>query len=341
MENILNVKSGAIAEFYDILKNNDIEGKFLFITDKFLDDLFGDKIKYQIEKLGEFQTEYVKDNSIKYAMEISEKIIENDIDYLIGMGGGRVLDVAKYASYISKIPFISVPTTVANDGLASPIAVLKKSDGKVKSLGCIMPKVIILDIDFVKNSPVELIKAGIGDTISNYMALKDWKFAESVNKDVINNFAYLMSENALDALLRTNYNNICPEFIKILADSLILSGIAMQYAGSSRPVSGSEHLFSHALDYYTNHNNLHGIQVALGTIAMLKLLKEDYSELLNYLNRFEVNINPEKLGITKEEFVFCMQNAALMRPKRFTNLSVMELGKEKLEKIYDELREEL
>ena len=341
MDNILSIKSGAIESFYEIMKRNNMKGKFLFITNPHLDELFGNKVKYQIEKLGYIYIEFVKDNSIQYAMEMAEKIIENDIDYVIGMGGGRVLDVAKYASYISKVPFISIPTTVANDGLSSPIAVLKKSDGKVKSLGCEMPKALILDIDFIKSSPIELIKAGIGDTISNYMALKDWSYAEYMNKDKINNFAYLMSENALDALLRTNYDSINPDFIKVLANSLILSGIAMKYAKSSRPVSGSEHLFSHALDYYTNHNNLHGLQVALGTIAMLKILNEDYSVLIDYLNRFDVNINLEKMGITKNEFVYCMQNAANMRPNRFTYLSTVELDTKKLEKIYDELKEEL
>lgn len=341
MDNILNIKSGAINEFYDIMKSNNITGNFLFITDEFLDGLFGDKIKPQIEKLGTIQVEYVKDNSIEYSMKISEKIIENDIDYLVGMGGGRVLDVGKYAAYISKIPFISVPTTMANDGLASPIAVLKKKDGKVKSLGCIMPKAIILDINFIQNSPIQLIKAGIGDTISNYMALKDWKNAYLKGKEKINNFAYLMSENALDALMKTNYTSICPEFIKVLANSLILSGIAMEFAGSSRPVSGSEHLFSHALDYYTDHNNLHGIQVALGTIVMLKLLGEDYSALLEYLKKFEVEINPEKLGITKEEFILCINRASSMRPKRYTYLNEIKIDEKNLEKIYEELKEEL
>lgn len=341
MDRILRIDSGVIEELYDTLVDNEISGNFLFITSEYLDQLFGEKVKSQIEKAGEMFLEYINDNSIELAMEIAEKVIENDIDYIIGMGGGKVLDVCKYAAYVSKVPFISIPTTMANDGLASPVAVLKKKDGKVKSLGCSMPKVIILDIDFIKSSPIELIKAGIGDTISNYMALKDWKNACIKKKDKMNNFAYLMSENALDALMRTNYTSICPEFIKVLANSLVLSGIAMEFAGNSRPVSGSEHLFSHALDYYTNHNNLHGIQVALGTITMLKLINEDYSMLLEYLNKFEVEINPEKLNITKDEFVLCLQNAAALRKKRYTYLNEVDLNKNKLERIYDELKEEL
>ena len=223
MNNILNIKQGAIEELYDTLLSNNITGKFLYISDKFIDNLYGNLIKQQIQKLGILQEEYIDNNSIEFAMKIAEEVIENNIDYIVGLGGGKVLDVCKYASYISKISCISIPTTISNDGIASPIAVLKKRDGKVQSLGCKMPKAIILDTNFIQSCPVELTKAGIGDTISNYMALKDWKNAYLKKKDQMNNFAYLMSENALDSLMRTNYKSICPEFIKALANSIILS----------------------------------------------------------------------------------------------------------------------
>lgn len=88
----------------------------------------------------------------------------------------------------------------------------------------------------------------------------------------MNGYAYLMSKNSLDALLNTQYTSIYPEFIEALVNSLVVSGIAMDFAGSSRPVSGLEHLFSYALDYYSKTNNLHGIQTGLGTVAVLKLI---------------------------------------------------------------------
>ena len=114
----------------------------------------------------------------------------------------------------------------------------------------------------------------------------------------------------------------------------------MNFAGSSRPVSGSEHLFSHALDYYAKTRNLHGIQVALGTIAMLKLLDKDYTMLLNYVKKFKVDLNPKNLGITRETFILCMQKASSMR-NRYTYLNEVDLNEGKLSKIYDELIEEL
>ena len=339
--NILKVEKGCLIKIYEILYKYNINGKILFVTDPIVEEFYGKQVCSQIEKLGEFHKEYVNNNTIEYSMKLAEKIINNDVDYIIGLGGGKVLDVCKYAAYVSKKVFISIPTTIANDGIASPIAVLKKNDSKPKSLGCSIPEIILIDTDLIKNSPIQLIKAGIGDAISNYMALIDWEFACKKNKDVMNSFAYLIAKNSLDALMNTEFNEICDEFINVLANSLILSGIAMEFAGSSRPVSGSEHLFSHALDYYSETNNLHGIQVALGTIAILKLLNFDYKHLLNYLNKFEVDINPKRLGISKEVFIKCMQNATTMRSNRYTYLHELNLNNKILKNLYDELVEEL
>ena len=200
---------------------------------------------------------------------------------------------------------------------------------------------LLIDTDLIINGPIELIKAGIGDTISNYTALLDWSFACERDKDEMNGYAFMMSETSLNALMKTQYETICPEFIDVLANSLVLSGIAMDFTGNSRPVSGSEHLFSHALDYYSEKKNFHGIQVALGTVAVLKLIDKSYSDVLSYLKKFEVEINPAKLGIDKDTFVMCMQNAPAMRVNRYTYLNEADLSKNTLEKIYKELTEEL
>ena len=234
-----------------------------------------------------------------------------------------------------------MPTTLANDGITSPIAVLKRQDNKPKSLGCAIPTVIILDTALLSTCPAQLIKAGIGDTISNYTALKDWDLAVAHGKESMNGYAYMMSKNSLDVLMKTQYDGICSGFVDVLANSIVLSGLAMDFAGSSRPVSGSEHLFSHALDYYSERQNLHGLQVALGSIAVLRLLGEDDSEVLRYLKKFEVGINPASLGIDADTFVFCMQNAAGMRNNRYTCLNEIDLGTERLRSLYHELVRDL
>ncbi len=339
--NILKIGQKKILEVGSTLREADIHGKILYVSDPIVDTLYGHIVRPQIESVGQIKVDTVEKNTIRYAMSVAERVIATDVECIVGMGGGKVLDVCKYAAFIAKKPFMSIPTTMANDGIVSPIAVLKREDNKPKSLGCAMPSMLILDTELIATCPPALIKAGIGDTISNYMALKDWDLAVSRGKEVMNGYAYMMSKTSLDALMKTQYDSITPEFLDVLANSLVLSGIAMDFAGSSRPVSGSEHLFSHALDYYCEAQNLHGFNVALGTIAILKLIGEDYTEALDYLRKFDVDIHPERMGIDEDTFVYCMQNATAMRNNRYTYLHELDLSTAKLQKLYRELVAEL
>lgn len=337
---IISIKPGAIKEIAKSLTEYGISGKILYVSGTTVDKIYGEDVKKQIEQVGRIKIEIIANNTIVYAMNIAERIIATDVNCIIGLGGGRVLDVCKYAAYIAKIPFLSIPTTAANDGLSSPIAVLKRQDNKVKSLGCAMADMVIVDTDIIYNGPLELIKAGIGDTISNYNALIDWKLACTRNKDIMNGYAYLMSQNAVDVLMRTSYTKICQGFIEVLVNSLVLSGIAMDFAGSSRPVSGAEHLFSHALDYYSEWRNLHGIQTALGTVAILKMSHKRYKEVKDYLEKFNIDINPKRLHIDEKTFVYCLQHAKQMRKNRYTVLDELDLDTNNIKKIYREIIKE-
>lgn len=339
--NALKIGPNYIYQVESTLKEHGISGKILYVSDSVVDKLYGHIVKPQIEAVGRIREETVEHNTIAYAMSVAECVIATDISCIVALGGGKVLDVCKYAAYISKCPLMSIPTTMANDGITSPIAVLKRQDNKPKSLSCAMPTILLLDTQLIMNSPLQLIKAGIGDIISNYMALLDWEHACELGKDTMNGYAYMMSKTSVDLLMKTQYSTICPEFIEVLANSLVLSGLSMNFAGSSRPVSGSEHLFSHALDYYMEKPNLHGIQVALGTVATLKLIGLDYFPVAQYLKKFEVEINPQKLGIDEKTFILCMQNATKMRRNRYTYLHDADTSEETLKRVYQELIAEL
>lgn len=337
----LKIETGGIYQVTNVLRQNHISGKILYISDPVVDGLYGDIVRPQIESVGCIEQEIVDNNTIAYSMNVAERVITTEVNCIVGMGGGKVLDVCKYAAYIAKTALLSIPTTATNDGLASPVAVLKCQDDRPKSLGCAIPSMVLVDLDVIAAGPKQLIKAGIGDTISNYMALQDWKLACDRGQDTMNEYAFLISQCALDSLMKSQYSSINSDFIRVLVNSLVISGIAMDLTGNSRPVSGSEHLFSHALDYYCPQKNLHGIQVALGTIAVLKLIGRDYSQVLSYLQQFEVDINPVHLGIEEDVFIYCMQNATQMRANRYTYLNEAQLDAPRLRTLYKQLVEEL
>ncbi len=324
-------------EFY-LKKNNINFKKGILLTDNILfekyrhileniNNVFKDKsLTYRI----------LENNSIRSAIELSERVIEDEIDLIIGFGGGKVLDVAKYASFISKRLMISIPTAIAHDGIASPIAVLKSKDGFTRSLGAKVPTAIFIDISVIKDSPIDLIKAGIGDTLSNYTAIYDWKLASRAGKEDLNDFAVLISELSFNSLFRIEGRNIQDiDFLYQLAESIVLSGMAMEIAGTSRPCSGSEHLFSHSVDKYFKINNLHGIQVALGAVVSAYFQKRDFNSLLKFLNDLNIEIKPSKLGLDKKMFFQAWEKARGTRPERYTILDEIDISENELDKIYN------
>ena len=152
--NVLKIGAGKI----NTLREGDISGKILYIADPYVNQLYGEEVKAQLRAVGRIKTESVDRNTISYAMSVAERAIATDIDCIVGMGGGRVLDVCKYAAFIAKKPFLAIATTIAHDGIASPIAVLKRQDNKPKSLGCAMPSMLILDTQIISTCPPRLIK---------------------------------------------------------------------------------------------------------------------------------------------------------------------------------------
>lgn len=311
--------------------------KIIFLTDEIVYELYAKEYTNILEKIHNIKLEFIKDNSISYSMNLAEKIIEEEIELIIGMGGGKVLDTCKYVSYISKISFISLPTTVANDGIASPISVLKDKQGFTRSLGAKVPSGILIDLNIIEKAPIKFLKAGIGDILSNYTALFDWK----ISGDNVNDFAYLISKTAFNSIFYFKNKDLKnKDFLKKVCEAIILSGISMEIAGTSRPCSGAEHLFSHYIDKYYSKNNLHGLQVALGAIVDCYFQKRNYIELIKFLKDLEIDVSPKKLNISFEEFLDSWNNCKKMRKNRKTILDFIEIPEESYVKVYKILEEE-
>lgn len=322
--------------------NNIRAKKIIIFTSRGIYSIFKRQIDKLLNENKENSIFIVEDSSYDIAVDAAKKISIEDYKTVIGIGGGRILDTAKYASYVSKKKFIAIPTALSNDGVASPIAVLKTFKGKAKSFGCKSPDGIIIDINIIRDAPNILLMAGVGDTVSNYTSLFDWELESKYKGISINDFAYLLSDTALNMLLFSREDHIRNKnFIKQLAQSLVLGGLAMDIAGNSRPCSGSEHLFSHSLDEHYDIKAPHGLKVALGSIASCIFQDRDYDPIISFLKRYEVNVSPEKLGVSKEVFIGAWLKAKNTRPDRFSVLNIIELDKVYLATTYNEIMEVL
>src|SRR5439155_196363 len=214
----------------------------------------------------------IPDATMKEIREGEEKIRKGNIEFALGVGGGRSIDVAKCASFNAGVPFVSVPTAASHDGVVSSRASIQK-DGEKVSLAAQTPIAVIMDTGVIAESPFRLLASGCGDIISNLAAVKDWALARNLRNEYYSSYAAALSELAAHLVIE-NASTIKPrleESAWFVCKALVSSGVAMSIAGSSRPASGSEHKFSHALDRIAKKPALHGEQCGVGTIMMMYL----------------------------------------------------------------------
>jgi glycerol-1-phosphate dehydrogenase [NAD(P)+] len=224
---------------------------------------------HRIECLGKVE---ISEASFEQAVRLFSGLAKRPA--IVGVGGGRALDVAKYVAFLCGTPYFAVPTSLSNDGFCSPQVSLTV-EGKRRSLTARLPLGVILDTDVCLHAPRNLWLSGVGDLVAKLTATFDWKRAFHARGEPVDDFALLLSDATVYQFVARPSFDL--EGARLLGTSLMLNGIAMEICGSSRPASGSEHLISHALDQLTGGTQLHGLQVGLATYLVSRL-QENQSE---------------------------------------------------------------
>ncbi|MBS7641350.1 MAG: NAD(P)-dependent glycerol-1-phosphate dehydrogenase [Candidatus Bathyarchaeia archaeon] len=304
----------------------------LIITGEVTFEVAGKAIKEQLEGEGlRVEKHVITSNmpSINDVKACEEKIRRFKPQVVLGVGGGAKIDIAKLSSANQGVPFISIPTTASHDGISSPFASIKGL-GKPYSLMAQSPIAIIADTDIIGRAPYRFIASGCGDVIAKLTAVKDWKLAHERKNEYYAQYTASMSLMSAHHLVE-NSHLIRPnseEGLRVLLESLISCGIAMAIAGSSRPCSGSEHLFSHALDLIAPKPALHGEQCGVGTIMMAYLHGLDWKRIVDYLRRVGAPTTAEEIGIEPKYIVEALVIAPRIRPERYTILHERPLSHE-------------
>ena len=315
--------------------------KAIIISEEFLIGIYREKIEDISHDFGNAEIFAMGGASFDEAVTIAKKVCVEDIKVIIGIGGGRVLDTAKYAAHISKAVYICMPTSLSNDSLASPFSVLETYGKARKTFACKIPTAIIVDTNMIINAPEGQTLSGIGDTIAKHTALYDWKLSASKTSTQVDDFAYALSRMAYDSVYHCDEKNMKSRvFIRILSRALVMGGLAMEIAGSSRPCSGSEHLFAHAIEeFYPDVKISHGLAVALGTIPACIFQGQDISGLLKFFKTYGVDINPQTYGISEEMFADMWLKARTVRTGRITILDDIKHDTAQLNEIYSRMVE--
>ena len=329
---IVELREGAGRRVNEVLRTLKASSPVL-ITGRKSYEVMGRDIE---RSLGSVYRRYFVDRA---GMDVAKNIVVSigyaDVDCVIGVGGGKVLDVAKVVASELAVPFISVPTVPSHDGIASPVASFKEN-GKAVSIIVDPPTAVLADLTVLRSGPIRLLRSGYGDLISNIVAVKDWKLARDKVGEEFNEVAASMAMMPASFMLTNAERLDLRKDIEMLVRGLILSGVAISLVKSSRPASGSEHKFSHALDILGYGNGTHGEQVAIGTIVMEYLHEKYYGEgdwelIKASLEKINAPTTAREIGLTREQIIEALMYAKNIRKRRYTILEDVNPDKSEFE----------
>lgn len=255
--------------------------------------------------------------------------------FVLAVGGGSKIDTAKMVSKELRIPFISIPTSIAHDGVCSDRASMKDDTGNPLTVKAEPPIAVIADTGVLVKAPYRYLASGCADVISNKTALTDWDLGRKVKGEEFSNSAYALANYAAESLLN-DADRIKPgleESVWLVLKPVIASGVSMCIAGTSRPTSGSEHMFSHALDLLHPSGALHGEQCGLGTIMMMKLHGGNWERIRDALRTIGAPVTAKQLNIPDQHIIDALVAAKDIRKDRFTILGDWGLTEEAAENL--------
>ncbi|WP_238375123.1 sn-glycerol-1-phosphate dehydrogenase [Vulcanisaeta thermophila] len=303
---------------------------------------YGDKVISKIE-CRECHVEVIDEVEPSKILGLSRRY-SGTLDFIIAVGGGRIIDFSKALAYIMNIPYISVPTVASHDGFASPyVSHILQVDLSAHGIGKVQrsPIAIIADTSIILEAPRRYLLAGIGELVGKFIAVKDWELAVRIKGEEFSEYAAALARDSSMMILkneeRLKQHN--EEAVRLVVKALIGCGVAMAIAGSSRPCSGSEHLFSHAIDMLARERGfkpaLHGEQVALGAIMMSYLHGMRWRRIRGFLQRLGIPTTARELGLDRDIIIEALLMAHRIRPDRFTILGNDGLSRKAAENLVE------
>ena len=271
-------------------------------------------------------------NLVKDTKQIQKKVKNAKTDLIIGIGGGRSVDIAKLCSFNLRKPFVSIPTSASHDGIASPFVSVRGE--KPHSLVATAPLGVFVDVNVIKGAPKKLLASGCGDLMAKVTAVKDWQLGRDKKGEYYGRYSADLASMSAKILIESS-----PSFSKkgidarIIVEALISAGVASCIAGSSRPCSGAEHLFSHAVDHLEFGVGLHGEKVGIGAIMISKLQGQDWKKIVKTLKNVGAPTTAKEIGLKPKVLAKALTIAQSLRPERYTILSEKKITESSASKL--------
>jgi len=320
----------AIDNIAEDCKRLQLENVAVLVVDKITYGIAGKRVEDNLTADGiEVHPLFITSPSIKEVERSLELYKEVKAEFSVAVGGGSVIDVAKYSSFKANLPFVSVPTVASHDGISSARASIKGTDVS-HTYEARPPMLVIGDIETLVNAPSRFTISGACDLISNKTAILDWQLSKRITGEHVSEYASALSNMTADAMINGRKEIALDPIERTYAvfKGLISSSMAMCIAGSSRPASGAEHLISHRLDKLTDKPAMHGEQVGLMSVLTMYLHGGNWRELQETLEILGAPSKGDDLKIDEDIMIKAIISAQEVRPDRYTVLStgVTEVG---------------
>ena len=313
---------GVLEQLPAVIAELDLPERGLIVCDSNTLKIAGRQVNEYLEIGGHQMKKIVVEGANSQELLRVEDALDG-IDFLVGVGGGRPIDLAKQAGFNKNIPFVSIPTAASHDGFGSARSSIRQA-GRKTSMQAIPPIAVVADTTIISRAPFRLLAAGVGDIVSNQTAVLDWRL--DGQKADYSEYAAALSEMAAQ-LVEDGIEKVASgteEGVRLVVKALISSGVAMSIAGTSRPASGGEHKFSHWLDANSDNPALHGEQCGLGSIVTMYLHGGDWEKIRDTLKAVNAPINSKGLGMDDGMVLSAFINSKEIRPQRTTILDKTE-----------------
>jgi len=266
-------------------------------------------------------------NDTKAVQKTIAEIKKDESDLIIGIGGGRSVDIAKMTAFTLKKSFVSIPTSASHDGIASPFVSIRGD--KPYSIIATAPLGVFVDIEILKKAPRRLLASGCGDLMAKVTAVRDWELARDNVGEYFGTYAANLASMSAKIVIENSKNFKKRPDVRMIVEALISSGVAACIAGSSRPCSGAEHLFSHAVDYLEPGVGLHGEKCGIGSILISKLQGQDWKKIVQMLKNVGAPTTAKQIGLKPKTLAKALTIAQSLRPERYTILNQVKMTEEK------------
>ena len=274
------IDSGALCRCADVIRELGLGERVLLVADPTTRAIAGDALLAHLGGAGmDAKLHTLRGGELHADEEALGSVLialDENVELLIAVGSGTIGDIVRFVAFRTGVPYITVATAPSMDGFASSVSPLNVGGFKI-TYEAVSAEAIIGDVDILKQAPMDMIAAGFGDILGKMTALCDWKLADALGEDVYCPTLGALVQQALDACIAVaeSLASRDSEAIARLMEALVLSGLAIQLMGNSRPASGSEHHVAHYFemtDIFAHRNaRLHGDKVGVGTLLIARV----------------------------------------------------------------------